>query len=197
MLAWLRDANAIGNRPVQRVVFHEITPDAVREAMARPRDIDTHMVDARQGERALDHIVGFHLTPEHLRRVPRNCTAGHVQHAALRLICDREAEIESFRPREHWSFEADIVAPGGGTFTARLSRLDGVPLGEHGQETRTMADGVVKRVRGIALRVEAVDHVEVVRTPAPPFTTCTLQQAASSTLGFSVRKTMQDRAVTV
>ena len=191
VLAWLRDANAIGNRPVQRVVFHEITPDAVREAMARPRDIDTHMVDARQGERALDHIVGFLLTPEHLRRVPRNCTAGHVQHAALRLICDREAEIESFLPREHWSFEADIVAPGGGTFTARLSRLDGVPLGEHGQETRTMADGVVKRVRGIALRVEAVDHVEVVRTPAPPFTTCTLQQAASSTLGFSVRKTMQ------
>ena len=156
VLAWLRDANAIGNRPVQRVVFHEITPDAVREAMARPRDIDTHLVGALHSERALDHIVGFHLTPVHLRRNPCNCTAGHVQYAALRLICEREAEIESFTPRESWTFEADFVAPGGGTFTARLSRLDGVPLREHGLETRTMADRVVERARGSALRVEAV-----------------------------------------
>ena len=191
VLTWLRHANAIGNRPVQRVVFHEITPDAVREAMARPRDIDTHLIDARQGERALDHIVGFHLTPLHLRGMPRNCTAGHAQYAALRLICEREAEIESFTPRGNWTFEADLAAPGGGTFTARLSRLDGVALGEHGLETRTMADRVVERVRGSAFRVEAVDHTEVGRTPAPPFTTCTLQQAASRTLGFSVRKTMR------
>ena len=191
VLAWLRDADAIGSRPVQRVVFHEITPDGVREAMARPRDIDTHLVDARLGERALDQIVGFHLTPEHLRRIPRDCTAVHAQYAALRLICDREAEIESFTSRESWTFEADFVVPGGSTFTARLSRLDGVPLGEHGLATRTMADRVVERARGSAFRVEAVDHAEVLGTPAPPFTTSTLQQAASRILGFSVRKTMR------
>ena len=129
VLTWLQERDAIGERPVRRVAFHEITPAAVRAAMAEPRGIDMDLVHAQQARRALDYLVGFHLSPVLWRKLPGSRSAGRVQSVALRLICEREAEIEAFVPREYWTVEARVMAHAGGTFTARLSGLDGVELG--------------------------------------------------------------------
>ena len=141
VLTWLQERDAIGERPVRRVAFHEITPEAVRAAMASPREIDMDLVHAQQARRALDYLVGFHLSPVLWRKLPGSRSAGRVQSVALRLICEREAEIENFAPREYWTVEARVMAHAGGTFTARLSGLDGVELGSLALESGTMAQG--------------------------------------------------------
>ena len=129
VLAWLRERDAIGEKPVCRVVFHEITAGAVRAAMARPRGIDLALVHAQQARRALDYLVGFHLSPVLWRKLPGSRSAGRVQSVALRLICEREGEIETFTPHEYWSAVASVMANDGGVFTARPTRLDGEELG--------------------------------------------------------------------
>ncbi len=191
VLKWLRDRGALGEAVVRRVVFHEITPEAVREAMARPRELDMDLVHAQQARRALDYLVGFHLSPVLWRKLPGSRSAGRVQSVALRLVCEREAEIESFIPREYWTVDVDLATHAGGRFIARLGRLDGTELGRFGIETQTMAERARERVRSAALHVEAVERDEARRAPPPPFTTASLQQDASRQLGFSVRRTME------
>ena len=119
VLTWLQEKDAIGERPVRRVDFHEITEHGVRDAMAHPRDLDMDLVRAQQARRALDYLVGFHLSAVLWRKVPGSRSAGRVQSVALRLVCEREAEIESFVPQEYWTVDVQLEAAGGGSFTAR------------------------------------------------------------------------------
>ena len=141
---------AIGRAAVRRVVFHEITPVAVHEAMARPRELDMDLVHTQQARRALDYLVGFHLSPVLWRKLPGSRSAGRVQSVALRLVCEREAEVESFTPREYWTVDAELATHAGGRFIARLGRLDGAELGRFGIETRTMAERARERVALLA-----------------------------------------------
>ena len=191
VLSWLEDNGALGGTPVHRVVFHEVTRDAVRAAMARPRALDMDLVRAQQARRALDYLVGFHLSPVLWRKVRGGRSAGRVQSVALRLLCAREAEIEDFAPREYWSVEADVTAERGGSFTARLSALDGGELHRLALGTGKSADVAARRVREGVFRVAGLERDTVRRNPLPPFTTATLQQEASRRLGFGERKTMQ------
>ncbi len=191
VLTWLQERDAMGERPVRRVAFHEITPEAVRAAMASPREIDMDLVHAQQARRALDYLVGFHLTPVLWRKLPGSRSAGRVQSVALRLICEREAEIEAFVPRQYWTVEARVMAHAGGTFTARLSKLDGVALDRLALESGAMAHEAAGRIRSAAFHVEAVEQGRTRRSPTPPFTTSTLQQEASRKLGFGVRRTIR------
>ena len=191
VLSWLEENGALEGKPVHRAVFHEVTPEAVRAAMARPRDLDMDLVRAQQARRALDYLVGFHLSPVLWRKVRGGRSAGRVQSVALRLLCAREAEIEDFAPREYWTVEADVAAERGGSFTARLAALDGGDLDRFALGTGTRAEEAARRIREGAFRVAKLERGTVRRNPVPPFTTATLQQEASRRLGFGVRKTMQ------
>ena len=124
MLEWLRERGAIGDRPVRRVAFNEVTAEAVREALANPREIDMDLVRAQQARRALDYLVGFNLSALLWRKLPGSRSAGRVQSVALRLICEREAEIEAFTPQEYWTVDAGVMAERG-SCTARLVRSTG------------------------------------------------------------------------
>ena len=191
VLSWLEDNGALGGTPVHRVVFHEVTRDAVRAAMARPRALDMDLVRAQQARRALDYLVGFHLSPVLWRKVRGGRSAGRVQSVALRLLCAREAEIEDFAPHEYWSVEAGVTAERGGSFTARLAALDGAELDRLALGTAKSADAAARQIREGAFEVTNLERDTVRRNPVPPFTTATLQQEASRRLGFGVRKTMQ------
>ena len=191
VVSWLSDKGALEGKTVRRVVFHEITPEAMREAMRRPRDIDMALVRAQAARRALDYLVGFHLSSLLWRKLRGARSAGRVQSVALRLVCEREAEIEAFEPRAYWTIDAGVMAERGGHFTARLARLDGEALGRLALDSETAAEATARRVRESVFHVAAGEHGEVRRNPVPPFTTATLQQEASRQLGFGVRKTMQ------
>ena len=190
VLAWLRERGALGDRPVRRVVFYEVTAEAVRAAMANPREIDMDLVRAQQARRALDYLVGFNLSAVLWRKLPGSRSAGRVQSVALRLICEREAEIEAFVPQEYWTVDASVMAERG-SFTARLVRLDGTALDRLALGTEAVAEEAAGRIRKGPFRVAALERGEVRRNPAPPFTTSTLQQEASRKLGFGVKKTMR------
>ncbi|MBO9631230.1 MAG: type I DNA topoisomerase, partial [Shinella sp.] len=187
----LKKKRVLGDKPVQRVVFNAITKSAVLEAMRNPRDIDTPLVDAYLARRALDYLVGFNLSPVLWRKLPGARSAGRVQSVALRLVCDREAEIERFVSEEYWNISALLKTPRGDEFEARLVSAEGKRLapravgnGEEANNLRTLLDGA-------SYRVESVEAKPTKRNPSPPFTTSTLQQAASSKLGFSASRTMQ------
>src|SRR6202022_1794897 len=124
----LNSRRGLKHLDIKRVVFNEVTKNAVLDAFTRPREIDRELVEAYLARRALDYLVGFTLSPVLWRKLPGSRSAGRVQSVALRLICEREAEIEAFRPREYWSIEADFTPPAGQTFTARLTHLDGKRL---------------------------------------------------------------------
>ena len=179
VLTWLREKDAIGERPVHRVDFHEITEHGVREAMAQPREVDMDLVRAQQARRALDYLVGFHLSAVLWRKVPGSRSAGRVQSVALRLVCEREAEIESFVPQEYWTVDVQLEAAGGGSFTARPVLLDGSELDRLGIGTGTMAEDAARRIREGRFTVASVEGREIRRNPVPPFTTSTLQQEAA------------------
>ncbi|MBC6441432.1 MAG: type I DNA topoisomerase [Rhodospirillales bacterium] len=191
VLNWLKDKGAIKDRPVQRVVFHEITRDAVRDAIANPREIDMDLVNAQQARRALDYLVGFNLSPVLWRKLPGSRSAGRVQSVALRLICAREAEIETFVPREYWTVEADFLKDTGAKVLARLTQLDGTKLDKYALPDRSRGEAAARRVREGSFRVALVERKQVKRNPNPPFITSTLQQEASRKLGFGARRTMQ------
>ena len=189
----LKERGLLKDRTLQRVVFTEITPRAIKEAMTRPRQIAGDLVDAQQARRALDYLVGFNLSPVLWRKVQRGLSAGRVQSPALRMIVEREEEIEAFVAREYWSVEAECAHPSQ-MFTARLARLDGKKF-----EQFTITDGdtaeaarrrIVAAANG-ALHVTDVASKERKRRPAPPFTTSTLQQEASRKLGFTTSRTMR------
>jgi DNA topoisomerase-1 len=188
----LKARRALKHLDVKRVVFNEVTKNAVLEAFSRPREIDHELVEAYLARRALDYLVGFTLSPVLWRKLPGSRSAGRVQSVALRLICEREAEIEAFKPREYWTIEVEFRTEAGQTFTARLTHLDGKRLDRFDLDTeakaRTAAEAIL-RAPGFA--VAEIDRRQVRRNPFPPFTTSTLQQEASRKLGLSASRTMQ------
>ena len=189
----LRERGLLKDKPLQRVVFTEITPRAIKEAIANPRGIAEPLVDAQQARRALDYLVGFNLSPVLWRKVQRGLSAGRVQSPALRMIVEREEEIEAFKAREYWSIQAECRHPSQ-PFNARLVKLDGAKFeqftitdGETAEDARTR----ISRDAGGTLHVTDVTRKERKRRPAPPFTTSTLQQEAARKLGFTTKRTMQ------
>jgi DNA topoisomerase-1 len=187
----LRTRKAVPKGGMQRITFNAITKDAVRTAMANPRDIDQPLVDAYLARRALDYLVGFTLSPVLWRKLPGAKSAGRVQSVALRLIVEREREIEAFTPQEYWSVEAKLKAASGHGFTARLTALKGKKLDKFALPDESAAEAARKIVEAGSFSVSAVDLKTVVRNPAPPFTTSTLQQEASRKLGLGAQQTMR------
>src|SRR5260221_8661219 len=177
---------------VKRVVFNAVTRDAVLEAFRHPREIDDELVEAYLARRALDYLVGFTLSPVLWRKLPGSRSAGRVQSVALRLICEREAEIEAFKPREYWSIEVEFQTEAGDRFTAHLSHLDGKKLDRFDLDSEAKARAAADAILAAgALSVASVEHRELRRNPFPPFTTSPLQQEASRKLGSGARRTMQ------
>jgi DNA topoisomerase I len=191
VLDLLKKRRVIGTKPVQRVVFNAITKKAVLDAMANPRDIDAPLVDAYLARRALDYLVGFNLSPVLWRKLPGARSAGRVQSVALRLVCDRESEIERFVSEEYWNLSAILKTPRGDEFAARLVSADGKRLQSKSIGNGEQANDLKTLLEGAAYAVESVEAKPVKRNPGPPFTTSTLQQAASSRLGYSASRTMQ------
>ena len=190
VLEVLNRKKAIKGATVQRVVFNAITKSAVTEAMKHPRDIDMELVDAYLARRALDYLVGFTLSPVLWRKLPGARSAGRVQSVALRLVVDREIEIEAFRTQEYWTVEADVSA-GAEPFLARLAKHDGKKLTKFDLNNEASALTARQAVEVGQFTVTAVETKPGRRTPAPPFTTSTLQQEAARKLGFSAQRTMQ------
>jgi DNA topoisomerase I len=189
--AMLADRHALKGIKVRRITFNEITRSAVRAAMAAPRDLDQPLIEAYLARRALDYLVGFTLSPVLWRKLPGSRSAGRVQSVALRLICDREAEIEAFRAREYWTVEADFTTPAGAPFTARLTHLEGKKLEQFDLPNEAIAMRAKQRVEAGRFTVGSVEKRRVKRHPYAPFTTSTLQQEASRKLGFGAQQTMR------
>jgi DNA topoisomerase-1 len=193
-IAWhLIHATEAENKPLHRVVFHEITPEAVRAAMDHPRAIDMDLVDAQQARRILDRLVGYQVSPLLWKKVKRGLSAGRVQTAALRIVAEREREIQQFVPVEYWSLDADLAKITGreptprDTFRASLHQIDGKKAE---LKTGEEADRVVNALDGAAWRVADVVRRQTQRRPQAPFITSTMQQEASRKLSFAVGRTM-------
>ncbi|PWC35466.1 type I DNA topoisomerase [Azospirillum sp. TSO22-1] len=177
---------------VQRITFNEITKNAVQAALKAPRDVSRELVDAYLARRALDYLVGFTLSPVLWRKLPGSKSAGRVQSVALRLVCEREAEIEAFRPQEYWSIDVGFTTPAGAAFNASLTQLDGKKLDKFGLPNKDAADKAVVKIKAAAsYTVSSVERRQVRRNPYAPFTTSTLQQEASRKLGFGATRTMR------
>lgn len=187
----LNEGKALKDIPVERVVFNEITKTAILDAMAKPRQINAELVDAYLARRALDYLVGFGISPVLWRKLPGAKSAGRVQSVALKLVCEREAEIEAFKADEYWTVEARLKKQDGSGFSARLTHLDDNKLDKLSLGTEAMAMDVVNKVNQAQLQVGRVETKRTRRNPQPPFTTSTLQQEASRKLKFSARRTMQ------
>lgn len=190
VLEVLNKKKALKDKSVQRVTFNAITKTAVTEAMKAPRDLDMELVEAYLARRALDYLVGFTLSPVLWRKLPGSRSAGRVQSVALRLVVDRELEIERFKTQEYWTVEADVSA-GSDPFLARLVKHEGKKLTKFDLGNETSALAAKAAVQAAAFKVEAVEKKPGKRSPAPPFTTSTLQQEAARKLGFSAQRTMQ------
>ncbi len=187
----LTDRKAItAKTPVSRVVFNAITKSAVTEAMKNPRQVDGPLVDAYLARRALDYLVGFNLSPVLWRKLPGAKSAGRVQSVTLRLIVEREMEIEAFRNREYWSVTAQLKTPRGQTYDARLTVLAGKKLDKFDIENATQAEIAVQAVTSRDLTVLSVEAKPATRNPSPPFMTSTLQQEASRKFGMGAKHTM-------
>ncbi len=195
-IAWhvlevLKQKKVLKDKPVRRVAFNSITKQAVLDAIASPREIDPPLVDAYLARRALDYLVGFTLSPVLWRKLPGARSAGRVQSVALRFVCDREAEIERFVREEYWQIAAVLGTPRNESFEARLTAYEGKKLQKLDISSQVMADDIKAMLEGASFRALSVEAKPTKRNPAPPFTTSTLQQAASSRLGFSAQRTMQ------
>ncbi len=205
----LKEKNVIGNKPVYRVEFHEITKTAIQNAVSNPRELSTNLINAQQARRALDYLVGFNLSPLLWKKVQRGLSAGRVQSPALRLICEREEEIAQFVAREYWTIEADLETEGN-PFVGKLTQFRGKKLKKFSIADGDTAEECHAAIRKAAgrelaeetlnispqapagmLKVSKVTKKASKRHPAPPFTTSTLQQEASRKLGFTARRTMQ------
>src|SRR5919199_1148205 len=187
-IAWhIAEAAKLAADTIRRVSFTEITADAVRRAFAEPREIDGHLVDAQQARRVVDRIVGYKLSPVLWRKVRAGLSAGRVQSAALKMIVDREREIQAFKPQEYWSLEADLLTDREEAVHARypIGEKQKFVLGDEGAATRA-----AEAARAATWVVRDVTKSQRKRSAAPPFTTSTLQQEASRKLGFSSKRTM-------
>jgi len=191
VLEVLKEQNALKKQMVERVVFNAITKQAVLDAMKHPRKIDAALVDAYLARRALDYLVGFTLSPVLWRKLPGARSAGRVQSVALRLVCDRELEIEKFVPREYWSLVATLATPRGDTFEARLVGADGEKIQRLDIGSGAEAQAFKQALESAAFKVAAVEAKPTRRNPPPPFTTSTLQQEASRKFGFAPAHTMR------
>ncbi|MBS0472541.1 MAG: type I DNA topoisomerase [Proteobacteria bacterium] len=190
VLEVLRQRKALGDTKIERVAFNAVTKAAILEAIAHPREINVELVDAYLARRALDYLVGFTLSPVLWRKLPGARSAGRVQSVALRLVVDREAEIEAFRAQEYWSIDAEVTTPGG-SFAARLTRLNGEKLDRLSLKNEAEASAAVAAINAQRFAVESVESKPVKRHPAPPFITSTMQQEAARKLGFGAKRTMQ------
>ncbi len=191
VLEVLKENNALKKQTVERVVFNAITKQAVLEAMKHPRDIDNALVDAYLARRALDYLVGFTLSPVLWRKLPGARSAGRVQSVALRLVCDRELEIEKFVAREYWSLVAKLATPRGDSFEARLVGADGRKIQRLDIGSGAEAEDFKRALDTAAFKAASVEAKPARRNPPPPFTTSTLQQEASRKLGFAPAHTMR------
>jgi DNA topoisomerase-1 len=191
VLQFLKDKKALNGQPIERVVFNAITKQAVTEAMKHPRAIDQALVDAYLARRALDYLVGFTLSPVLWRKLPGARSAGRVQSVALRLVCDRELEIEKFVRQEYWSIVATLATPREDTVEARLVGADGKKLQRLDIGSGAEAEAFKKALETALFTVAEVEAKPVKRHPQPPFTTSTLQQEASRKLGFAPAHTMR------
>src|SRR5467141_1984037 len=191
VLEVLKQKKALNGQPIERVVFNAITKQAVTEAMKHPRMIDQALVDAYLARRALDYLVGFTLSPVLWRKLPGARSAGRVQSVALRLVCDRELEIEKFVAREYWSLVATLATPRAETFEARLVGADGKKIQRLDIGTGAEAEAFKQALETAAFTVKSVEARPARRNPYPPFTTSTLQQEASRKLGFAPAHTMR------
>ena len=189
----LKDRGLTKGKQLHRVVFSEITPKAIKAAVAAPRELSLDMVDAQQARRALDYLVGFNLSPVLWRKVQRGLSAGRVQSPALRMIVEREGEIEAFKAREYWTVEAQL-RHADGEFSARLTKLNGKKFEQFdltNEHDAHAARNALKEAAHGRLTVAEVGSKERKRRPAPPFTTSTLQQEAARKLGFTTSRTMK------
>ncbi|MBV8918516.1 type I DNA topoisomerase [Bradyrhizobium sp.] len=191
VLEVLKEKRALKDQKIERVVFNAITKQAVSDAMKQPRQIDGALVDAYMARRALDYLVGFTLSPVLWRKLPGARSAGRVQSVALRLVCDRELEIEKFVPREYWSLIATLATPRGDTFEARLVGADGEKIQRLDIGSGAEAEDFRRAIEAASFVVTAVDAKPARRNPQAPFTTSTLQQEASRKLGFAPAHTMR------
>jgi len=180
-----------GKKPiVKRVTFNEITQTAITAAIEAPRSVDRDMVDAQQARSILDYLVGFNLSPFLWKKIRYGLSAGRVQSVALRLICEREDEIDAFKPREYWSIEAVLANLADSQLNAKLHSCDGKKLTKFAISNEKQADEILTELQNVQFQVSSLEKKARKRNPAPPFTTSTLQQEASRKLGFSARKTM-------
>jgi DNA topoisomerase-1 len=177
--------------PIKRIVFTEITKNAVEQAVKNPRDLDYNLVDAQQARRALDYLVGFNLSPVLWRKLPGCKSAGRVQSVALRIVCEREKEVKHFKKEEYWDITADFEKDTKERFKAKLSHVDSKKLDKFTINNETDAKAIVDEMLGKTYAISEVDKKQQKRNPYAPFITSTLQQDASRKLGFSTKKTMQ------
>lgn len=191
VLEVLQKKRVLKDKPVQRVVFNAITKQAILDAMAQPREVDAPLVEAYLARRALDYLVGFTLSPVLWRKLPGARSAGRVQSVALRLLCDREMEIEVFKPQEYWSILANLKTPAGIAFQASVVGYDGKKISRLDIKSEEEATTIKTMLESAAYLVDSVASKPAKRNPAPPFTTSTLQQEASRKLGFAASRTMQ------
>ena len=181
--AMLDDKKALRGVNVRRITFNEITRSAVQFAIEHPRELDQPLIEAYLARRALDYLVGFTLSPVLWRKLPGSRSAGRVQSVALRMVCEREAAIESFRPQEYWTVEAHFLTPSGAPFTARLTHLDGKRLDQFDLNTEALAHAAKAAVEADAFTVASVERKRVKRHPARAvhhFPPCSRRPAASS-----------------
>ena len=195
-IAWhileeLKNKKALKGKNIERVVFHEITKAAVTEAINNPRKIDDNLVSAYMGRRALDYLVGFTLSPVLWRKLPGSRSAGRVQSVALRLICERETEIEKFKPEEYWTIDAELLTAKEALIKSRLIELDGKKLEKFDINSEEKANEAKAKIEAQNFAIFNIERKKTNRYPAPPFTTSTLQQEAARKLRFSAKKTMQ------
>ena len=187
----LNETNSLDTIDVKRVVFNEITKDAILAAFETPRELDNELIEAYLARRALDYLVGFTLSPVLWRKLPGSRSAGRVQSVALRLICERETEIENFLPREYWSINTLLASPNGVPFEAGLTHLNGKKIDKMDLGDKAAAMAAVTAIEARSFSVQKIERKKTRRHPAPPFTTSTLQQEASRKLRFGARRTMQ------
>jgi DNA topoisomerase I len=188
---YLNENNLLKGKTIRRVTFNEITKTAVRKAFDEARELDTPLVEAYLARRALDYLVGFTLSPVLWRKLPGSKSAGRVQSVALRAICEREAEIEVFKPQEYWSIEARLHNAEGAPYTARLTHLAGNKLDKLDIQNEEQAKSAVNRIQQKSLKIQKIEKKQVRRNPSPPFITSTLQQEAARKLYFGAQKTMR------
>ena len=187
----LEERKALKGIEVKRVVFNEITKSAILEAVRTPREIDQELVDAYLARRALDYLVGFTLSPVLWRKLPGSRSAGRVQSVALRLICERESEIEQFKSQEYWTVAADLKTPRGAAVTFALTHLNGAKLDKFDLPNQAAAAQAQATIQADTFSVAKIERKKSKRNPFPPFTTSTIQQEASRKLHFSAQRTMQ------